>query len=150
MSRDADAPSADPDPTGGDPPRGDPGASGSTRPRRAAADSDTTLGGYLKEHRRPPAFEGLDGEPYTVALEVENSPSLGAPWEGYLVFPRWASTGLGVIGHVETQILVRERTRERAAEALRSLSLGRVKELLDQAILGRRGGGADRAGPEGE
>ena len=52
------------------------------------AQADVTLGGYLKEHNRPPAFEGLDGEPYTVSAEVEQTPNLLAPYEGYLVFFR--------------------------------------------------------------
>ena len=36
--------------------------------------ADLTLGGYLVEHSRPPAFEGVDGEPYTVSAEAEQDP----------------------------------------------------------------------------
>lgn len=49
---------------------------------------DATLGGYLEVHNRPPAFEGEDGQPYTVSIEVEKSANLRAPWVAYLVFPR--------------------------------------------------------------
>lgn len=98
------------------------------------AGPDATLGGYFREHNRPPGFEGADGEPYTVSPEVEMTPDLEAPFEGYLVFPRWAATGLGVVGHVETATLVRGRSSEEALERLGELPLLRVKELLDEAI----------------
>jgi hypothetical protein len=70
------------------------------------AGPDVTLRGYFQEHNRPPGFEGADGEPYTVSIESreDGQPRL-SPCEGYLVFPRWASTGLGVVGHVETPTL---------------------------------------------
>lgn len=95
---------------------------------------DASLGGYFREHERPPAFEGRDGEPYTVSVETEKTPDLRAPWEGYLVFPRWASTGLGVLGHVETPTLVRGRSREDVIRALGQLPLVHVKTLLDEAL----------------
>jgi len=86
----------------------------------------------------------VDGEPYTVALEAEKTADLSAPWEGYLVFPRWASTGLGVVGHVETPTLLRGRSREGVLEELGQTPLGRVKELLDEAILRRHGASRPR------
>jgi hypothetical protein len=98
------------------------------------AGPDVTLGGYFREHRRPPGFEGPDGDPYTVSMEAEKTPDLRAPWEGYLVFPRWAATGVGVVGHVETATLVRARTRDEALAALGDLPLLRVKALLDDAV----------------
>jgi hypothetical protein len=100
-------------------------------------DAEGTLGGYVREHKRPPGFEGLDGEPYTVSLEVERTPNLAAPHEGYLVFPRWAATGLGVVAHLETPTLCRGRSRDAVIEELGELPLRRVKELLDEAILRR-------------
>ncbi len=95
---------------------------------------DATLGGYLKEHSRPPAFEGTDGEPYTVSLEVERLPGLRPAYEGYLVFPRWAATGLGVVGHLESPALLAAQTPEVALERLGEIPLLRVKYLLDEAI----------------
>lgn len=98
------------------------------------ASPDATLGGYFDEHDRPPAFEGTDGEPYTVSPEVEMTPDLHAPYEGYLVFPRWAATGLGVVGHVETPTLVEGKTRETVLARLGEIPLLKVRQLLDEAI----------------
>ena len=95
---------------------------------------DSTLAGYLKVHERPPAFEGSDGEPYTVSIETENTADLSAPVEGYLVFPKWATNGVGVVGHVETPTLVRGATRESVVRDIGGLSLARVRALLDEAI----------------
>ena len=66
---------------------------------------EATLGGYTEIHERPPAFEGSDGFPYTVSAEIETSKDLEAPYIVYLVFPRWASTGLGITGHLQTCLL---------------------------------------------
>lgn len=106
----------------------------------AAASPDDTLAGYLEIHDRPPAFEGPDGHPYTVSMEVERTGDLRAPWEGYLVFPRWAATGLGIVGHVETSTLTRSRSSDRARGVLGRLTLLEVKRLLDAAVAAR---GAD-------
>ena len=96
--------------------------------------ADATLGGYIEEHDRPPAFEGVDGHPYTVSIETERTPNLAAPIEGYLVFPRWATNGLGIVGHVETPTLWRGRSPEEVARRAGETPLLRVKSLLDDAI----------------
>jgi len=106
----------------------------------AAAGPDSTLGGYFREHSRPPAFEGLDGDPYTVSLESEQVPSLSAPYEGYLVFPRWAATGLGVLGHLETPTLLHGPNPQEVFARLGEIPLSRVKQLLDEAVQQRAGG----------
>ena len=95
---------------------------------------DTTLGGYFSVHDRPPAWEGSDGHPYTVSFETEKTADLSAPWEGYLVFPRWAQNGVGVVGHVETPTIVRDRSEDAVLEALGGLDLHDVKEFLETAI----------------
>jgi len=95
---------------------------------------DATLGGYLSLHNRPPAFQGSDGFPYTVSLEVEKTPNLLAPYTGYLIFPRWAETGVGIVGHVETPILLEEVSSARVEEALGRLTLLEVQDLLEAAI----------------
>ena len=61
--------------------------------------------------------------------------SLRAPYSGYLVFPRWAETGVGIIGHVETPVLVEARTGAQATQALESLTLYEVKDQLENAII---------------
>ena len=96
---------------------------------------DATLRGYLERHDRPPAFEGSDGHPYTVSTEVDRSGTLRDPYEGYLVFPRWAATGLGVVGHVETPTLATGASREAVESELGALTLHRLKELLEQALI---------------
>ncbi|MBI4520517.1 MAG: hypothetical protein HY701_06745 [Gemmatimonadetes bacterium] len=95
---------------------------------------DATLGGYFKTHTRPPAFEGSDAQPYTVSIEVEKTGDLVAPYVAYLVFPRWASTGIGIVGHVESEIIGRAKTREQAQERAEALTLYETKRLLDEAI----------------
>ena len=45
-------------------------------PASDAAPDDATLGGYFSVHDRPPAYDGPDGHPYTVSLEVEKTPNL--------------------------------------------------------------------------
>lgn len=95
---------------------------------------DGTLAGYLRKHDRPPAFEAPDGHPYTVSVEAEKTGNLRAPYEGYLVFPRWAQTGVGIVGHVETPTLVQGQTTEEVEERLGELTLPEVKRLLDEAV----------------
>ena len=105
---------------------------GRAAPGTGAADS--TLGGYIRVHERPPAFEGVDRQPYSVSLEVEKVASLTAPWHGYLLFPRWAETGVGIVGHVETPTLATGVDAASVRVVLEALPLEEVKELLDLAI----------------
>lgn len=98
------------------------------------AESDTTLGGYIKVHDRPPAYEGSDGHPYSVSLEVEKTSDLRSPFAGYLVFPRWAQNGVGIVGHVETPTIVESVTSEEATAGLQELTLHDVQSLLEEAI----------------
>ncbi|GMV03895.1 MAG: hypothetical protein AMXMBFR53_01770 [Gemmatimonadota bacterium] len=95
---------------------------------------DGTLGGYFKVHDRPPAFEGPDGHPYTVSLEVERTGDLRAPYHGYLVFPRWAQTGVGIVGHVESPTLAECRSEAEALQSLGTLTLVDVQRVLDEAV----------------
>lgn len=96
--------------------------------------ADATLGGYFQVHDRPPAYEGSDGHPYTVSVEVERTSNLRAPYAGYLVFPKWAQSGVGIVGHVETPTLVEGATSEEVTEALGRKSLVEVQQLLEEAI----------------
>ena len=100
----------------------------------AAEGADDTLGSYLAVHKRPPGFEGIDGQPYTVSIEVEHTANLRAPWLAYLVFPRWAETGLGVVGHVETPPVWEGTGRDQVVELAGRMPLLEVKRLLDEAI----------------
>lgn len=104
---------------------------------------DTTLGGYFHVHDRPPAFEGSDGHPYTVSVETEKTANLKAPFAGFLVFPRWAQTGVGIVGHVETASLVEASTADEAIERMGGLTLYEVQALLEEAIVRRGAEGAE-------
>lgn len=109
-------------------------ASGSPDPSVPDAPSDGTLAGYFRVHDRPPAFEGPDGHPYTVSVEVERVPDLRAPWEGYLVFPRWAANGLGITGHVETPTLWRGTSPDEVRAVAGKSSLQAVQDHLHSAL----------------
>ena len=102
----------------------------------AAGLPDGTLGGYLRVHSRPPAFGGSDGHPYTVSIEVEKTGDLTAPYNGYLVFPRWAETGVGIVGHLETPTLASCRSQADAERRLGELTLLDVQRLLEEALAG--------------
>jgi hypothetical protein len=95
---------------------------------------DSTLGGYFATHDRPPAFDGPDGHPYTVSPEVEKTANLRAPYAGYLVFPRWAQSGVGIVGHVETPTLVECGSAAEATQQLGEKTLLEIQALLLEAI----------------
>jgi hypothetical protein len=102
------------------------------RPEEAPA--DLTLAGYLEMHDRPPAFEGSDGHPYTVSMEVERTGDLRAPYHAYLVFPRWAQNGVGIVGHAESPTLAQCRSSEEADGLLGALTLHQVREILEDVL----------------
>ena len=100
---------------------------------------DVTLGGYLEVHERPPAFTGSDEQSYTASVEVESVENLAAPYVAYLVFPRWAEAGLGIVGHLETPVLWEGRSRDEVLDLAHALRLTEVKHLLDKAIQRKSG-----------
>ena len=106
---------------------------------------DGTLGGYLESHGRPPAFRGRDGHPYTVSVEMEQVGDLDRPYAGFLVFPRFALSGIGVVGHVETPFLWRGASPEDIHRQAEALTLRELSELLEDALRKREpeGSGAD-------
>jgi hypothetical protein len=96
---------------------------------------DVTLGGYIEEHNRVPAFEGRDGQPYTVDVDVEEGDGRFA---SFLIFIRWAATGAGIMDHVESGDVAYGTTEAEARLAALELSLYEVKSELDSAIERRR------------
>lgn len=100
--------------------------------------SDVTLAGYAHEHERPAAFEGSDGQPYTVDVAVEETGDPERPFAAYLLFLRWAATGAGIMGHVETRDVAWGRSEEEARAAAGDLTLWEAKGELDAAIERRR------------
>ena len=104
----------------------------------AVLPADGTLGGYLRHHNRAPAFEGADGYPYTVSVEVEKTPDPQAPFSGYPIFPRWAETGTGIVGHLETPLLIHGRSQREVTTELEAFTLLEVADLLRDIILRRQ------------
>lgn len=103
----------------------------------APADADeSTLGGYTAVYGRAAAFEGCDGQPYTVAIESEPAED-GSSLVAYLVFLRWAGSGSAIMDHLETGDLTEAPTEAEARARLEALPLARVRELLDESIIRR-------------
>ena len=96
---------------------------------------ESTLGGYVAVHARPPAFEGVDGQPYSVDVGVDETGDPEAPQAAYLLFVRWGNQA--VTGHLETEYLVRGMTEAAVREAIGRMPLLSVKATLDAVI--RRG-----------
>lgn len=91
---------------------------------------DATLGGYLSEHERPPAFSGPDGLSYTVEVMTEREET--GSWRAYLFFLRWR--GGEPVGHVETDYLGEAAEEEGARALLEDMTLHDVKEVLDGLV----------------
>ena len=101
-----------------------------------AAELDMTLGGYIAKHTRPPAFGGVDDQPYTVDIDVEET-GAGA-WVAFLVFIRWAETGAGIMEHTESGDVAAGASEAEARARALELSLYEVKAELDAAIMRKR------------
>jgi hypothetical protein len=114
---------------------------GSIRGTDPATDDalDLTLGGYIEKHDRVPAFEGADGQPYTVDVDVvEDDEDPDAAFVAFFIFIRWAATGAGIMDHVESGDIARGRTEQDARAAAMELSLYEIRAELDAAIARRR------------
>jgi hypothetical protein len=111
-------------------------------PGGAAVDGrelDMTLGGYIAKHTRPPAFGGVDGQPYTVDLDIEATGETGPrAFVAFLVFIRWAETGAGIMEHTESGDVTFGATEAEARTRALELSLYEVKSELDVAIERKR------------
>lgn len=97
---------------------------------------DGTLGGYLAKHSRPPAFEGSDGQSYSVDLYVSEDGETPGLMQGALLFVRWSADGSQPVGHLETEYLVAGRDPAEVKAQLHELPLLTVKEYLERTIRG--------------
>lgn len=100
----------------------------------AAEARDITLGGYVEKHNRPPAFSGVDAQPYTVDIDVEPTGDADKPYAAFLVFLRWAETGAGIMEHTESGDVAFGGTPDAARARALELTLYEVKAELDAAI----------------
>jgi hypothetical protein len=98
---------------------------------------ESTLGGYIAVHRRPPAFTGVDGGAYTVDVAVDETGDPAAPVGGYLLFIRWDGEPPTIRGHLESDFLVRNASESSVRARLDALSLFDVKSTLDDLIRAR-------------
>jgi hypothetical protein len=98
---------------------------------------DATYGGYLARHDRPPAFEGADGQAYSVGVLVDEALGGPARFGAAFVFVRWSEAGDQPAGHVETPYLTFGDTAAEAERGLHEKSLFDVKAELDRAIAAR-------------
>ena len=104
-----------------------------------------TIGGYMKAHARPAAFEGSDGLSYSVAIEVDATDDAARPFGAYLLFLRWRRVGQqGVDGHLESDYLTWGATPEAAIESLGTWSLADVRAQLEQQIAALSGDASGR------
>ena len=96
--------------------------------------TELTLGGYMARHERAAAFGGSDGQPYSVAVYVEDEPDARGMYGAALIFVRWSPAGDRPVGHLETPPLAWGRSAAEAEERIKVLSLYDVKAALDEAI----------------
>jgi hypothetical protein len=73
-----------------------------------------------------------------VDVDVEAPEDEGGRWAAFLVFLRWAETGAGIMGHLESGDVAYGAGEEEARNAALGLSLYDVKAELDAAIERRR------------
>lgn len=92
----------------------------------------------MQRHDRAAAFTGSDGQPYSVALYVDEEPDARGRYGAALLFVRWSEGGDRPVGHVETEYLAWGASTAEAEDRLRALSLYDVKAALDEAIAARR------------
>ena len=95
---------------------------------------EITLGGYMKVHGRAAAFEGKDGQAYSVGIFTDDEPDADGRYGAALLFVRWSPGGDTTVGHVETEYLAWGGSTAQAEERLKALSLFDVKAVLDEAI----------------
>jgi hypothetical protein len=100
--------------------------------------TDLTLAGYIEKHDRVPAFDGSDGQPYTVDVAIDETGDQDRPFAAFLVFIRWAQTGAGIMDHTESDDLAFGSSEADARNAIGELSLYEVKAELDAAIERKR------------
>jgi hypothetical protein len=101
-------------------------------------------------HKRPAAFEGVDGAAYSVDILTDTTGDPSAPWGAYLFFLRWGHGEPEAVAHLETDFLARGFSEVAVRDALARMSLLVVKATLDGLIRGGTGArdAAERTTPE--
>ncbi|HMS02446.1 MAG TPA: hypothetical protein PKE51_05705 [Gemmatimonadaceae bacterium] len=99
-------------------------------------------------HKRPPAFEGVDGLSYSVDILVDETGDAGAPYGAFLFFLQWGRGEPEASAHLETDFLVRGTSEAAVRAAVGRMSLLVVKATLDGLLRGRASGGTPAASSE--
>lgn len=99
---------------------------------------DSTLGGYVQRHGRPPAFEGSDGKAYSAEAYVDDVADAHGRHGAAILFVRWSPAGDAPDGHLETGYLIVGDTPAEAEAALGAIGLHEVKEHLERLIVAAR------------
>jgi hypothetical protein len=89
-------------------------------------------------HKRPAAFEGVDGAAYSADILTDTTDDPAAPWGAYLFFLRWGHGEPEAVAHLETGFLARGFSEPAVREVLGRMPLLMVKATLDGLIRGRR------------
>lgn len=109
------------------------------QPDHSRGDANT-IGGYMKAHARPAAFEGSDGLSYSVAIETDATDDPRHPYAAYFLFLRWRRMGeQGIEGHLESDYLCWDDSPDAAVEQLGGWSLADVRAVLER-LIGERAG----------
>lgn len=96
-----------------------------------------TIGGYMRVHGRPAAFEGSDGYSYSVEMDVDatGDAEQGRPFGAYFLFLKWRRQGQqGVEGHLESDYLAYGSSSAEARDSLGLWHLADVRRVLEQRI----------------
>lgn len=93
-----------------------------------------TLGGYIAVHNRPAAFEGSDGNSYSIEIIVDASGEKGVAFSAYILFVRWRQGDPVASGHLETGYLGSGPTEADARRPIERMKLNEVREKLDDLI----------------
>lgn len=88
-------------------------------------------------HKRPAAFEGVDGFSYSADILTDVTGDAAAPWGAYLLFVRWGYGEPEVQGHLESDFLLRGTSELVVRQQLGVMQLATVKATLDGLIRAR-------------
>ncbi len=89
-------------------------------------------------HKRPAAFEGVDGYSYSVDILTDTTGDGRAPWGAFLFFVKWRHGEPTVLGHIESDFIVTGASEAVVRLQLGSMPLTSVKATLDSLIRIRR------------
>ena len=88
----------------------------------------------MAKHERAAAFEGADGQPYSVGIYVDDEPDEKGRYGAALLFVRWAPSGDRPIGHVETPTKTSELGAKGAGEAGTAGAPAAVMNAINDAL----------------